>query len=82
MLTEQTVLIAGPDGATAGVRYRRGSCVRYETVKGSVTRRAGAPSRFRFTGRLHGHALATGRYRPVARLAKTPAKTAGFRIVR
>jgi hypothetical protein len=51
-------------------------------VPGSFTRRAGAKSKFRFTGRLRSKALASGRYRLVARAGKTPTKSAAFRIVR
>jgi hypothetical protein len=63
-------------------RNRRAkACVRYVAVRGSITRAAGAPTRFRFTGRLRGRTLPPGQYRLTARASKTPAKSAAFRIV-
>ncbi len=57
-------------------------CTRYLKLRGSITRRAGAKSTFRFRGRIGGRRLAPGRYRLVAVVGKTAPKRASFTIVR
>jgi hypothetical protein len=57
-------------------------CTRYLKLRGSITRRAGAKSTFRFRGRIGGRRLAAGRYRLVAVVGRTAPKRASFTIVR
>jgi hypothetical protein len=65
------------------LRNRRArKCTRYLKLRGSITRRAGAKSTFRFRGRIGGRRLAVGRYRLVAVVGKTAPKRASFTIVR
>jgi PKD repeat protein len=68
----------------ATTKRNRGAkrCTRYVAVRGSFSRKAGAKSTFKFTGRLNGRRLSTGRYRLSARAGTTPVKTRAFRIVR
>ena len=74
---------------SAPVRFRvrrclNRRCTRTRLLAGGFTRpaRAGASDRFRFTGRLAGRRLGTGRYRLVATPAGGTAKRVGFRVVR
>jgi len=57
-------------------------CTRYVKLRGSITRRAGAKSIFKFRGRIGGRKLATGHYRLVAVVGKTAPRRASFTIVR
>ena len=68
----------------ATTKRNRGAtrCTRYVAVRGSFSRKAGAKSTFKFTGRLNGRRLSRGRYRLSARAGTTPVKTRAFRIVR
>jgi hypothetical protein len=63
-------------------RNRRGkACTRYVPLRGSIARAAGAPTSFRFTGRLRGRALRPGRYRLAAQAGRAKPKHATFRIL-